>query len=69
MTSARKTQPHSVAGGSAPPTAAAAVAGAAAGASGVADEAELLPVLDSVTDYEKIKRIGEGTFGIVCECC
>lgn len=26
-----------------------------------------LPVLDPVGDYEKIKRIGEGTFGIVCE--
>jgi hypothetical protein len=25
-----------------------------------------LPVLDPVSDYEKIKRIGEGTFGIVC---
>jgi len=34
----------------------------------LADGAEQLPVLDPVTDYEKIKRIGEGTFGIVCEC-
>ena len=25
-----------------------------------------LPVIDAVTDYEKIERIGEGTFGIVC---
>ena len=26
-----------------------------------------LPVLDPVTAYEKIKRIGEGTYGVVCE--
>lgn len=30
-------------------------------------EQRSLPVLDSVTDYEKIERIGEGTFGVVCE--
>jgi len=31
---------------------------------------EDLPVLpgSSVGDYEKIHRIGEGTYGIVCEC-
>lgn len=27
-----------------------------------------LPVLQAVQDYEKITRIGEGTYGIVCEC-
>lgn len=26
-----------------------------------------LPVRDPVTNYEKIKRIGEGTYGVVCE--
>ena len=26
-----------------------------------------LPVLDSVLNYEKINRIGEGTYGVVCE--
>lgn len=25
------------------------------------------PVVDPVTDYEKIKRIGEGTYGVVCK--
>ena len=25
-----------------------------------------LPVLDPVTDYEKIERAGEGTYGVVC---
>ena len=25
-----------------------------------------LPVRDPVTNYEKIKRIGEGTYGVVC---
>ncbi len=29
-------------------------------------ESAYLPVVDTVTDYEKIERIGEGTFGIVC---
>jgi hypothetical protein len=28
---------------------------------------ESLPVIDAVVDYEKIKRIGEGTYGVVCE--
>ena len=52
--------------------AATATVGTAAAASGAASapadlaDAEL-PVLDPVSDYEKIKRIGEGTFGIVCE--
>lgn len=27
-----------------------------------------LPVLDPVANYEKIKRIGEGTYGVVCKC-
>lgn len=27
-----------------------------------------LPVKDSVSNYEKISRIGEGTYGVVCEC-
>jgi hypothetical protein len=44
---------------------AAATSGAASAPADLAD-AEL-PVLDPVSDYEKIKRIGEGTFGIVCE--
>ena len=26
-----------------------------------------LPVKDSVGNYEKISRIGEGTYGVVCE--
>ena len=26
-----------------------------------------LPVIDSVSNYEKLKRIGEGTYGVVCE--
>lgn len=26
-----------------------------------------LPVLDPVANYEKIKRIGEGTYGVVCK--
>lgn len=26
-----------------------------------------LPVLAPVTDYEKLHRIGEGTYGVVCE--
>jgi len=30
---------------------------------------ESLPVRDPVTNYEKIKRIGEGTYGVVCEFC
>ncbi len=28
----------------------------------------VLPVIDSVHNYEKIHRIGEGTYGVVCEC-
>ena len=28
---------------------------------------EALPVLHPVTDYEKIKRVGEGTYGVVCK--
>ena len=27
-----------------------------------------LPVLESVSKYEKLQRIGEGTYGVVCEC-
>lgn len=27
---------------------------------------QTLPVLHPVTDYEKIKRVGEGTYGVVC---
>lgn len=27
-----------------------------------------LPVLNPVTQYEKVHRIGEGTYGVVCEC-
>lgn len=30
-------------------------------------ESQALPVVDSVSDYEKIKRIGEGTYGVVCK--
>ena len=30
------------------------------------DTARPLPVLAAVADYEKIKRIGEGTYGVVC---
>ena len=26
-----------------------------------------LPVRDAVSNYEKISRIGEGTYGVVCE--
>lgn len=26
-----------------------------------------LPVTNPVTDYEKLHRIGEGTYGVVCE--
>ena len=26
-----------------------------------------LPVRDSVSNYEKISRIGEGTYGVVCK--
>lgn len=33
------------------------------------DSVTTLPVVDAVTDYEKIERIGEGTFGIVCTSC
>ena len=40
---------------------------AAADEGPVADGEVALPVLDPVMDYEKIKRIGEGTFGVVCE--
>lgn len=52
----------------APPSEPAAAAAPATGGGGKGDglDAEL-PVLDPVGDYEKIKRIGEGTFGIVCE--
>lgn len=32
-----------------------------------AGDDETLPVVDPVGEYEKIKRIGEGTFGVVCE--
>ena len=31
------------------------------------DDKERLPVLDSVQEYEKLHRIGEGTYGVVCE--
>lgn len=31
----------------------------------MAAAAEVLPVLDSVLEYEKIHRIGEGTYGVV----
>lgn len=31
-------------------------------------QVEILPVLDDVQDYDKIQRIGEGTYGVVCEC-
>ncbi|EFN52944.1 hypothetical protein CHLNCDRAFT_32311, partial [Chlorella variabilis] len=50
----------------APPSEPAAAAAPATGGGGKGDglDAEL-PVLDPVGDYEKIKRIGEGTFGIV----
>lgn len=48
-----------------PPASSDAAQAAAAPAGGSDDPP--LPVLDAVSDYEKIKRIGEGTFGIVCE--
>lgn len=28
---------------------------------------QVLPILNPVTEYEKIKRVGEGTYGVVCE--
>lgn len=30
-------------------------------------EEQVLPVVHPVTDYEKIKRVGEGTYGVVCK--
>ncbi len=30
------------------------------------DQLPPLPVPDPVHDYEKIRRIGEGTYGVVC---
>lgn len=30
-------------------------------------QAQALPVLNPVTDYQKIKRVGEGTYGVVCK--
>ncbi|KAL4422316.1 hypothetical protein ABPG75_008513 [Micractinium tetrahymenae] len=47
-----------------PAPAAAGAAQPAVAAAGSAEDPQL-PVLDAVSDYEKIKRIGEGTFGIV----
>jgi hypothetical protein len=44
--------------------AAAAAGGAALPAT--AAPSPLLPVIDPVTDYEKLHRIGEGTYGVVC---
>lgn len=38
-----------------------------AGGGTTAGGAEALPVIDAVHNYEKITRIGEGTFGIVCK--
>lgn len=35
--------------------------------SGTASAGNPLPVRDPVTNFEKIKRIGEGTYGVVCE--
>lgn len=60
-------QPRGGGGGAQPPAAAAAAQQAPEEQLGAEEEA--LPVLDAVEDYEKIKRIGEGTFGIVCEWC
>lgn len=35
---------------------------------GQSEKAEVsLPVVNPVVNYEKIKRIGEGTYGVVCE--
>ncbi len=28
---------------------------------------DALPIFDDVQDYEKIQRIGEGTYGVVCK--
>lgn len=33
----------------------------------MAQQEQALPVLHPVTDYEKIKRVGEGTYGVVCK--
>ena len=33
----------------------------------MAQQDQALPVLHPVTDYEKIKRVGEGTYGVVCK--
>lgn len=33
----------------------------------MAQQEQALPVLYPVTDYEKIKRVGEGTYGVVCK--
>jgi hypothetical protein len=66
MDSARASGPGAAAGAAAaataegclpPPSPATTPAAAAA--------AESLPVLDSVLDYEKIHRVGEGTYGVV----
>ena len=35
---------------------------------GGASPARTLPVFDSVASYEKVHRIGEGTYGVVCKC-
>lgn len=69
MSSVRAADSSAAAAGSARQTSALASASgaqAAATPAGCSDDA-VLPVLDAVSDYEKIKRIGEGTFGIVCE--
>jgi len=34
----------------------------------MAKDGPAFPVVESVADFEKIKRIGEGTYGVVCAC-